>query len=180
MKNNKNIKVVRLDRNSNQVIDSINIRTKEGGPLRKICLDDLTLHVRVERGTKVETDVNCDTTFMLDSIDEIGSSIREKMKWVPKTDPIHLFIDNAGGHGTNEGKDKYEKILKDKFNIILTWQVPNSPETNMLDLGAWMTIQSVVEELHRQRLMNEDALADTVMQAFDEFDGQTKFAAIAA
>ena len=50
----------------------------------------------------------------------------------------------------------------------------------MLDLGAWMSIQSVVEELHRQRLMNEDALADTVMQAFEEFDGPTKLAAIAA
>ena len=49
----------------------------------------------------------------------------------------------------------------------------------MLDLGAWMTIQSVVEEMHRQRMMNENALADTVMQAFDEFDGATKLAAIA-
>ena len=64
--------------------------------------------------------------------------------------------------------------------MILTWQVPNSPEIYMLDLGAWMTIQSVVEELHRQRLMNENALADTVMQAFEEFDGHTKLAVIAA
>jgi hypothetical protein len=172
--------VVRLNRESKDVINLIDIRTKHGGPLRKIHLDDLTLHVRVERGSKREADVNCDTSFMLDTIDEIGSSIRSKMWWVPKTDPIYLFIDNAGGHGTNEGKDKYEKILKDKFNIILEWQVPNSPETNMLDLGAWMTIQSVVEELHRQRLMNENALADTVMQAFADFDGKTKLAAIAA
>jgi hypothetical protein len=128
----------------------------------------------------VETDVNCDTAFMMESIHDIGSSIREKMSWVPRNHPIHLFIDNAGGHGTNEGKDEYEKILKKDYNVILTWQVPNSPETNMLDLGAWMTIQSVVEELHRQRLMNENALAATVVQAFDEFDGHTKLAAIAA
>ena len=46
-------------------------------------------------------------------------------------------------------------------------------------MWAWMSIQSVVEELHHQRLMNEDALADTVMQAFEEFDGKTKLAAIA-
>ena len=58
----------------------------------------------------METDVNCDTSFMLDSIHEIGSSIQAKMKWVPKTDPIHLFIDNVRGHGTNEGKDQYGKI----------------------------------------------------------------------
>ena len=41
----KTIKVVRLDRSSLDVINSINIRTKKGGPLRKIHLDDLTLHV---------------------------------------------------------------------------------------------------------------------------------------
>ena len=176
----KNIKVIRVDRSSSKEILDLDIRTEQGGPLRKIKLDDLTLHVRVERGSVAETDVNCDTAFMMDTIDEIGSSIRDKMKWVPKTDPIHLFIDNAGGHGTDEGKSKYEEVLKEKYNVILNWQVPNSPETNMLDLGAWMTIQSVVEELHRQRLMNEDALADTVMQAFEEFDGNTKLAAINA
>ena len=101
------------------------------------------------------------------------------MHWVPKWNPIHLFMDNAGRHGTNEGKEQYEKILADKYNVILKWQVPQSPETNMLDLGAWMTIQSEVEYLHRHRMMNEDALAASVMQAFDEFDGYTKLEAIA-
>ena len=72
--NTKNIKVVRLDRDSTTVIDNIDICTKEGRSLRKICLDNLTLHEQVERGKKVETDVNCDTTFMLISIDDIGSS----------------------------------------------------------------------------------------------------------
>ena len=42
-----------------------------------------------------------------------------------------------------------------------------------------MSIQSVVEKLHCQRLMNEDALADTVEEAFLAFDGYTKLAAIA-
>ena len=41
----------------------------------------------------------------------------------------------------------------------------------MLDLGAWMAIQSMVEELHHQQMMNKNALADTVMQAFEAFDG---------
>ena len=50
----------------------------------------------------------------------------------------------------------------------------------MHDLGVWMTIQSEVEELHQQRLMNEDALAESVIQAFDEFDRYTKLAAIAS
>ena len=123
--------------------------------------------------------MNCDTTFMMNSIHEIRKSIRDKMDWVPVWEPIHLFIDNAGGHGTNVGKEEYEKILYEDYFVILEWQVPNSPETNMLDLGAWMSIQSVVEKLHRTRVMNEKALAETVLQAFDEFDGYTKLAAIA-
>ena len=49
----------------------------------------------------------------------------------------------------------------------------------MLDLGAWMSIQSVVEKLHRNRVMNEKALASTVLEAFEDFDGYTKLAAIA-
>ena len=40
----------------------------------------------------------------------------------------------------------------------------------MLDLGAWMTIQSVVEYLHRGRIRTHDALTATVMNAFDELD----------
>jgi hypothetical protein len=49
------------------------------------------------------------------------------------------------GHESNEAKDGYEKRLIEKSNIEIVWQVPNSPETNMLDLGAWMCIQSFVE-----------------------------------
>jgi hypothetical protein len=126
-----------------------------------------------------EKDVNCDNTFMLDNIHDIGKSIRDKFHWVPVWEPIHLFIDNAGGHGTNAAKDQYEKILLDDYIVILDWQVPQSLETNMLDLGAWMLIQNVVEKLHRGRVMKEDALAETVLEAFQKFDGITKLAAIA-
>jgi hypothetical protein len=116
---------------------------------------------------------------MLDNIHEIGQSIRNKMEYVPVWEPIHLFIDNAGGHGTIEGKEKYRKILLDDYNVVLNWQVPQSPETNMLDLGAWMSLQHVVETLHRNRVMNESALAETVLEAFDKFDGYQKLGAIA-
>jgi hypothetical protein len=88
-------------------------------------------------------------------------------------------MDNAGGHRTDKATDEYVNLLKVEFNIIVLWQVPNSPETNMLDLGAWMTIQNVVEKLHRQRPMNNDALTDSVFEAFDTFDGHTNLAAIA-
>ena len=78
---------------------------------------DITLHARVEHGSSIQSDINCGTTFMLNSIHEI-------------------CIDNTGGHGTNKGKEEYDKILYEDYFIILLWQVPNSPETNMLDLRA--------------------------------------------
>ena len=75
------------------------------------------------------------------------------------------MIDNAGGHGTQGGKGEYKQILKDEFNIIIIWQVPNSPEMNMLDLGVWVSVQSMVENIHRQLVMKNDVLMDSVDRA---------------
>ena len=47
---------------------------------------------------------------------------------------ITLFMDNAGGHGKIEEKEQYEQILKDELNVMIEWQVSQSPQTNMLDL----------------------------------------------
>ena len=142
----KRMQLVRLDRTDERVLTDIDIRLTKFGRTRKLTFDDINIHVRVKRGASVEKDVNCDTSFMMKSIHEIGKSIRDKMDWVPVWEPVHLFLDNAGGHGTNEGKEQYErKILYEDYFVILEWQVPNSPETNMMDLGAWMAIQSVVE-----------------------------------
>ena len=46
-------------------------------------------------------------------------------------------------------------MLKEK-NIHVVWQVPNSPETNMFDLGLWMAIQSYVEYLHISKVMQNN------------------------
>jgi hypothetical protein len=45
--------------------------------------------------------------------------------------------------------------------------VPNSPETNLLDLGFWATHQAIVDRLHRLRRMHPDALARTVRESFN-------------
>ena len=55
---------------------------------------------------------------MLSSMPEIGTSIRSHFSHVPKTTPIYLFMDNAGGHGKTEVKAKYEKYSKINQNII--------------------------------------------------------------
>ena len=48
----------------------------------------------------------------------------------------YLVIDNAGGHGDDITKDWFERKLRNKYKIIIDWQVPRSPETNMLDSQA--------------------------------------------
>ena len=54
---------------------------------------------------------------------------------------IYLVMDNTGGHETNESVLEYSVYLEEKYNIVVHHQVPWSPETNMLDLGTWMTVQ---------------------------------------
>ena len=62
------------------------------------------------------------------------------------------------------------KKLKDKYNVEIEWQVPNSPETNMLDLGTWLSLQSKVELSHRNKVMNKDVLAATVEKCWNDID----------
>ena len=40
-----------------------------------------------------------------------------------------------GGHRRTEVKKQYEEILLGEHNVIIQWQVPNSPKSNLLDLG---------------------------------------------
>ena len=86
------------------------------------------------------------------------------------TIPIFLIIDNTGAHGTSDKKDEYELILLEEFNIIVDWQVSNLPETNMLDLGAWMAIQHKVEQIHKTLVMQNDVLARSVLEGFKTLD----------
>ena len=79
---------------------------------RVLTMDDLLLHVRVEKGTQVEKDCYCDLEFMIEHTHEIGQKIRNAYKKVTTDDkPIVLFMDNAGGHGRNDVKKDYEVIL---------------------------------------------------------------------
>ena len=116
---------------------------------RDLTLDDLQLCVYIPKGREVDRDVNCNSKFMIDTVDLIGKSIRDAYSFLPHGHPVHLFMDNAGGHGKEEIKDQYVKKLKEKYNIEVVWQIPHSPETNMLDLGVWMGVQSKVELHHK-------------------------------
>jgi len=79
---------------------------------------------------------------------------------------IYLIIDNAGGHGTNDGIEEYHELsaLFQKYKSQLLHQVPNSPETNLLDLGVWRAMQSLFENLSCRRQQDPNVLASTVQQ----------------
>ncbi len=45
-----------------------------------------------------------------------------------------MILDNAGGHGTKEAKQKYMQQLLVNDNIIMKWQPPRSPELRDLPI----------------------------------------------
>jgi hypothetical protein len=61
-------------------------------------------------------------------------------------------MDNAGGHGTKDTIEWYEQEMLRRFNINIIYQIPRSPETNLLNLGIWCGLQHmVVEIVHRDK-----------------------------
>ena len=133
---------------------------------RPIRIEDLKLKIEIPKGRTLVKDMSCNSTFMINTVDAMGQSIRDAYSFVSHDHPIYLFIDNAGGHGTKEIKEKYVNRLRDKYNVLVEWQIPHSPETNMLDLGVWRSLQSTVEKMHRLKVMQKDVLAGTVEKAF--------------
>jgi hypothetical protein len=138
----------------------------KNGRKRKLTLKDIDLHVRVPRFSDIEKDVTCNSNFMINSVHETGTSIRQSLHWVSESEIIYLFMDNAGGHGTDDIKREYVSILWNEYKIQVEWQIPNSPETNLLDLGFWVTHQAIVQRLHRLNRMESEALARSVRDAF--------------
>ena len=152
---------------------------KRGRPLR---LDELGLCVVRRKGEVTHVDTNCDGTWLSKCLlEEVGPAIRHAYHWVPPATPIRLQMDNAGGHGTKEDVEFYVSELKKRFNIIVCFQPPNSPESNVLDLGTWMSIQSDVDKMARGVRQNADALESVVMNAWHQFgegEGELKLAAV--
>ena len=97
----------------------------------------------------------------------IGAKIRSKMHWIEG--PIYLIMDNAGGHGTRDAIDEYVDDLATEYNVHIVWQIPRSPETNLLDLGIWNSLQSHVDRVFRGNKQDVQALARTVMTAWESY-----------
>ena len=123
-------------------------------------------------GDKHWVDVNCNSDFMTDVMPKVGAAICAAYFWIAFAIPIFLYLDNAGGHGTQDAVDKYVKDLKKYFNVICVHQRPRTPASNMLDLGAWMALQNVVERLSIRNRKEVEVLARTVKEAWNKFEPQ--------
>ena len=130
------------------------------------------LAAKYEKGEEREVDCSCDSDFMMSVMDDVGKSIREAYSRVPPEDVIYLGMDNAGGHGKKDIIKEYEQLLKNKYNIIILWQQPRTPESNMLDLGIWMHLQSLVEEKHFGRRVHAESLWKTMQSVWDIISAQ--------
>jgi len=144
----------------------------------RLTIDMVDICVRQKHGDTVEVDVSCDSAFMLSAMDEVGTAMRTAFHWVPPTEEIFLVMDNAGGHGTEEAIQEYTRILKEKYNIKIIHQCPRSPETNVLDLGIWCTLQLAIDKMMRGRRGELDSLVKGVMDTWLSVDLTSQFASV--
>jgi hypothetical protein len=125
--------------------------TEENGNVRQLTIQDLTISCFYPQRSLIKEDVTCNSQFMLQTMPTIDAQIRQQMPWIPQETPIHLILDNAGGHGTRAAIEEYTRWLRNDQNVIIKFQPARSPELNALDLGIWMSLQSAVERRHRNR-----------------------------
>ena len=128
------------------------------------------LQVRNLIGDLYEEDCSCDSAYMREAMIRVGEAIRSKYYWLAEDQKCYLVMDNAGGHGTAEAIDYYKSELFTRFNVELIFQVPRSPFTDVLDLGIWMSLQSIVERRHFLRRCTTKALHNTVMAMWNSTD----------
>lgn len=156
------------------MMDALGTRTDQDGVQHQMTLDDIKICVMIKKGNVYEKDCSCDSDFMMKWMPEVGRALRKSYHWLGDEEKIYLVMDNAGGHGTVDCKQLYTDALQE-YNVEIVWQVPRSPETNLLDLGIWMSIQSAVTRVHQLRRCQADALAKSVKEAWEKNLSETAF-----
>ena len=99
----------------------------------------------------------------------VTNEIRNYYFWVLLITKIYLVIDTSGGHRINETIKEYMNMILQQYDIKLFYQVPNSPETNLLDLGVWFSMQSKVESFDFLNRQDPCLLVQTVEKAWALF-----------
>jgi hypothetical protein len=155
-----------------QSCSSIQFGPSAGAPRRRLEIGDILLFVERRKGDKVEKDTTCDSQFMLKHMRQVGMAMRGAYHWVPFETPLYLVMDNMGGHGTVDAWREFTEYLKVGYNVEIIRQIPRSPETNILDLGVWCSLQSAVEEKAHRNLTTSclAALQRSVERAWISFN----------
>ena len=84
------------------------------------------------------------------------------------------MLASAGSNGTDKAIAIYTAELVN-MKVKLVHQIPQSPDTNVLDPGIWMSTQSAVEKKQRLRRGDKDALHASVMHVWDEVTNEYTF-----
>jgi hypothetical protein len=66
--------------------------------------------------------------------------------------------------------DHYVPDLLDTHNVRIIWQEARGPELNLLNLGAWMSLQSAVEKHFRGTQNDQEALARKIEETWNDYD----------
>jgi hypothetical protein len=141
----KEWKMVKMD----QSCSSIQFGPGAGAPRRRLQIGDILLYVERQKGDKIEKNTTCNSEFMLKHMRQVGMYMRGAYHWVP------LRLPSTSSWTMRVVTEQYRKWgefkqeLKVEYNVEIIRQVPRSPETNILDLGVWCSLQSAVEKAHR-------------------------------
>ncbi|XP_021848744.2 uncharacterized protein [Spinacia oleracea] len=103
-------------------------------------------------------------------INQIVPTIMEK--WPHSEGPKTIFIqqDNARTHINHSDPQWQQAHQQGDFTFIIVQQLPNNPDLNILDLGFFRSIQSL---MHKKMPKDVDAMNDAVNQAYYELEART-------
>lgn len=95
-----------------------------------------------------------------------------KAKWPNNSGPKVIYIqqDNARTHVTHDDEEWQQVYQQEDFTFILVQQPPNSPDLNVLDLGFFRSIESL---MHKKMPENVDKMIEAVNDAFEELKPET-------
>ena len=88
-----------------------------------------------------------------------------KERWPMRNGRIQLQQDGAKSHILEDNVEFKEAVDKIGLNLTVYAQSPNSPDTNILDLGFFRAIQSFNDDCPA----NEEELIKSVEKAYDEY-----------
>lgn len=109
-------------------------------------------------GDEYEEMVNMNTEHFISMMKElvIPAAVKKVGHWA-KT--IVLQIDSAGGHGVQKSKSALTFTTECGIKIETILQPTKSPDLNVLDLGAWYSLQVAVDKYKREYYSVEEVRA---------------------